>query len=81
MVVATAPHQLQAEIWREFLQQNGVRAMIGAADTTSFLGLSPFPCRLLTPPDQAEAARLLLAELEQAAPIGEDLEALADQPW
>lgn len=46
--------------------------MIGANDTTSFLGLSPFPCRLLTPASYADAAKALLEELAQAAPLGED---------
>ncbi|MEK7214364.1 MAG: DUF2007 domain-containing protein [Chloroflexota bacterium] len=78
--MATAPYQLQAEIWREFLQQNGIPATINASDTTSFLGLSPFPCRLLTPAEHADAARALLEELAQAVPIEEDEADPPDHP-
>ena len=71
MVVATAPHQLQAEIWWEYLRESGIPAMVGA-DAVPFLGLSPFPCRLLTPASYADAAKALLEELAEAAPLGED---------
>ena len=74
VVIATAPHQLPAEVWREFLHTNGIPSMLQAGDAVSFLGVTPFPCRLLVPQDYAEEARRLLEELTSAAPLEEETE-------
>jgi hypothetical protein len=58
--LATAPDQITAEIWIDILKEAGIRAMIRASDAVSFLGVSPYSCRVLVPePDLARALELL----------------------
>ena len=59
--VATAPHQMLAEIWRDLLEDEGVNAIVRVADTSSFLGVSNMPVRLMVPEDQIEQARQVLS--------------------
>lgn len=61
VLIATAPNQTIAELWRNRLEGEGIPAMIQAGDVTSFLGVSGAPCRLLVPHGYEEDARQLLA--------------------
>lgn len=72
--LVTAPDQLTAEMWREYLLKNDVPAMLRASDASSFLGLSWFPCRLMVPVEHLPRAHELLEELREAAPLAEELE-------
>ena len=58
----TAPDQIVAEMWRDALIERGVPAVIRAGDTTSFLGVSAYPCRLLVDEDSLEESRRILNE-------------------
>jgi hypothetical protein len=60
VLLATAPDQLTAEMWRELLNREGVPAVIRASDTTSFLGVSPFPCRIMVPEGREGEAKAIL---------------------
>jgi len=57
---ATAPDQLTAEMWSDLVRQAGVECAIRAGDTTGFLGLSPYPVRLVTRKSDLESARAAL---------------------
>ena len=60
----TAPDQLVAEMWSELLLSYGVRAIVRAGDTQSFLGVSAYPCRILVDePDMERARELMQSEL------------------
>ena len=59
--LTTAPDQLVAEMWRDILQDEGVPAMIRAGDTSSFMGVSTYPCRILVDEGQIARAREILA--------------------
>lgn len=60
----TAPDQLVAEMWSELLLSYGVRAIVRAGDTQSFLGVSAYPCRILVDePDIERARELMRSEL------------------
>ena len=60
----TAPDQLVAEMWSELLLSYGVRAIVRAGDTQSFLGVSAYPCRILVDePDFERARELMRSEL------------------
>ncbi|MBI4298843.1 MAG: DUF2007 domain-containing protein [Chloroflexi bacterium] len=58
--LATAPDQLTAEIWRELLWQERISAEIRASDAVSFLGVSPYPCRLMVPEEEQQRAKEIL---------------------
>ena len=72
-VIATTS-QLTAELWQDYLQQQGIPVAIQAGDTMSFLGVSPFPCRVMTTKEHAERALELLEELAQSSGLLEELE-------
>ncbi len=61
-VAGTAPDQVTAEIWCDILQQAGIPAMIEPRDAVSFLGVSPFPCRVMAPEDVVSQAREILED-------------------
>lgn len=61
VTLLTAPDQLTAELWQGMLMGEGIPAMV-EPPVGSFLGLSPFPCRLKVPDSLVEEARALLAE-------------------
>ena len=60
--LTTGPDQLVAEMWRDLLVQEGVRALIRPGDTASFMGVSGYPCRVMVWEDQLERAREVLEE-------------------
>lgn len=64
LLLATAPDQLTAEMWREMLRQHGIPVVVNPGDTSSFMGVSSFPCRLMVAGDYLEQAQEILAGLE-----------------
>ena len=60
--LATAPEQLQAEMWRDMLVAEGIPALVQSGDTTPFLGVSASPCRIMVAEDLLERAREVLEE-------------------
>jgi hypothetical protein len=62
VVVTTASDQLTAESWRGLLMGAGVPASLQPGDTSSFLGVSGLPCRVLVPETLLQEAQDLLAE-------------------
>ena len=61
VAAATAPNQIQAEIWRDMLIESGMRAAVHPGDTSTFLGLSPKPCRIMVAEEDLESAKEALA--------------------
>ena len=51
--LATAEDQIVAEMWRDLLINGGVPANIRASDTSTFLGVNNYPCRLQVDLDRA----------------------------
>jgi len=66
-VAEIAPDQITAEIWVDILQQNEIPAMIEPRDAVSFLGVSPFPCRVMVPADVVSQAKKTLQDYLQPA--------------
>ena len=60
--LAAAPDQLVAEMWRGLLEDSDILAMIKAGDTTSYLGVQPFTCRLMVPEEDVDRAREVLED-------------------
>jgi hypothetical protein len=67
LLLTTAPDQLTAEIWKDILLQQGIPAMVSPGDTTSFMGVSVFPCRILVARGYHKKAREILASLKPEA--------------
>ncbi len=61
--LATAPDQLTAEMWLGVLREYDIPAVINPGDTSSFLGVSALPCRLLVASDYLKQAREILNDL------------------
>jgi hypothetical protein len=59
--VRTARDQLEAEMWRERLDSLAIPALVAPADVSSYLGLTPVPCRVLVPAHLLAAAEHVLA--------------------
>jgi hypothetical protein len=55
--LTTAPDQLQAEMWRDLLVEEGISAMVRPGDAASIFGVSAYPCRILVPEEQVVRAR------------------------
>ncbi len=70
--MTTAPDQLIAEMWLQVLHQHGIPAVINPGDTSSFLGVSALPCRLMVSGDYLKQAREILADLKPAEEPGVD---------
>ena len=70
VLLATASNQLTAEMWREFLHSHNLAVMIKVGDTTSFLGISGTPCRIMVLEDQLQDAKALLNEQFGPGEIG-----------
>ena len=62
VLCATAPGQLQAETWRDILVAEGVPAQVRPGDTTTFLGVSAYPCCILVREDSLERASEVMRE-------------------
>jgi hypothetical protein len=60
--LATAPNQLEAEMWRDLLVAEGFTAAVRGGDTSSYLGMSNYPCRILVDEQQLDDAKKLLGE-------------------
>ena len=58
--LTTAPDQIVAEMWREILLGEGISALIRAGDTSSFMGVSNYPCRIMVDEDDQERAKEVL---------------------
>lgn len=58
--LTTAPDQLVAEMWSQLLRDRGIPAMVRAGDTSSFLGVSAYPCGILVDDGQVSRAREVL---------------------
>ena len=58
--LATARDQLEAEMWRNLLVQEGVPAAVRQGDTTAFLGVSVYPCRVVVAEERLGRAREVL---------------------
>ena len=67
LLLATAPDQLTAEIWKDILLQQGVPAIINPQDTISFMGVSSFPCRIMVAYGYRKQAQEILDSLQSAA--------------
>lgn len=78
VIIVTAPDQMTAEMWSELLRADGVPAQVRASDTSSFLGVSSLPCRVVVPEGrEAEAIAVLSVhltpgEMEQVCEGGEE---------
>jgi hypothetical protein len=59
---ATAPDQITAEMWVGILRDAGIRAMIRPSDAVSFMGVSPYSCRIQVPEEELPRARDVLPE-------------------
>ena len=73
---ATAPDQVQAEIWQNMLMEAGIAATIHPGDTflPTYLGPSQSPCRVMVAEDDLESAREVLAVMSDGPhPIDPDL--------
>ena len=67
VLLTTAPDQLTAEILKDILLQQGIPAMVNPGDTTSFMGVSAFPCRIMVGRDYRQKAEEILASLKPEA--------------
>ena len=63
VTVATAPDQLVAEMWRDLLLDEGVPAVVRSGDTSSFLGVSSYPCRVMVAENELERAKEIMEDL------------------
>ena len=59
--LTTAPDQITAEMLVDALREAGVAAMIRPSDAVSFLGVSPFGCRVQVREEDLGRAREVLA--------------------
>jgi len=73
IALATAPHQLIAEIWQRVLEDEGVTVRLEAADAVSFLGVSPFPCRIMVRRGDYQAAKAALNDIMAGASLAEEM--------
>ena len=62
VTLVTAPDQLAAEMWGELLNQHGIPTLVRAGDTSSFLGVSAYPCRILVDDEYLDEARRFLTD-------------------
>ena len=55
--LTTAPDQLVAEMWRDLLLNEGIPASIRGGDTSSYFGVTAFPCRIIVDKEHVKDAR------------------------
>ncbi|MDA1215869.1 MAG: DUF2007 domain-containing protein [Chloroflexi bacterium] len=70
VVVATAPDQITAESWRDLLVDANVPAHLQPGDTSSFLGVSGLPCRVMVPETLLQEAQDILNENLEGQEMG-----------
>ena len=58
--LVTAPDQLVAEMWRDVLNGREIPVVIRSGDVSTFLGVTPYPCRLLVDENSRERAIQIL---------------------
>jgi hypothetical protein len=63
VVLEIAPDQIQAEMLRDLLIESGVPSIMGQGDTSSFLGVSLQPVRVMVFEQDVERAKQVLDEL------------------
>ncbi len=76
--LTTAPHQLIAELWQRVLEDEGIMVRLEAADAVSFLGISPFPCRILVRRGDYVLAKATLDDIMASASPDESPSNTAD---
>ena len=62
VTLVTAPDQLAAEMWSDLLNRRGIPTLVRAGDTSSFLGVSAYPCRILVDDEYLDEARRFLKD-------------------
>ena len=60
--LATAPNQLEAEMWRDLLAGEGFAVTVRGGDTISYLGMSNYPVTILVDEEQHDEASKVLEE-------------------
>ena len=60
VVLATAPDQIIAEMWQDVLHDKGVPAFVRPGDTSSFLGVTAYPCRIMIDEEYVETGQRIL---------------------
>ncbi|MBI4297001.1 MAG: DUF2007 domain-containing protein [Chloroflexi bacterium] len=70
VTLTTAPDQLTAGMWAGLLQEEDIPALV-EPETFSFLGPSPYPCRVLVPQARLEEARAILEHYTGASSEGQ----------
>ena len=63
VVLEIAPDQIQAEMLRDLLIEDGIPSMIGQGDTSSSMGISLSPVRVMVFDEDLERAQEVLTEL------------------
>jgi hypothetical protein len=58
--LATAPNQLEGEMWRDLLMNEGFTVVVRGGDTSSYLGMSNYPSTILVDEEQHDDAKKLL---------------------
>lgn len=66
MLIASG--QLEAEMYCDILQEEGIPATVQPRDST--FGISSFPCRVMVPEDMLEEARATLSNYLENQPEG-----------
>jgi hypothetical protein len=51
-------------MWLGVLREHDIPVVISPGDTSSFMGISPFPCRLMVADDYLKQANEILASLK-----------------
>ncbi len=72
VTLVSAPDQLVAEMWSDLLNRRGIPTLVRAGDTSSFLGVSAYPCRILVDEKRMDEALRILREDLGVALDGED---------
>ena len=75
VAAATAPDQIQAELWQNLLMEAGIRATVHPGDALmpTYLRVSPRPCRVMVAEEDLESAREVLKVVSGGpAPIDPD---------
>ena len=62
VTLVSAPDQLAAEMWSDLLNRRGIPTLVRAGDTSSFLGVSAYPCRILVDDEYLDEARQFLKD-------------------